>query len=179
MKRFTQRRGCHLPAFILIQVALDEIIRESSLSSSPLTSDFHSFFLHVSALLPILIPIFFSMLKLAWFSKNPQPPKYWGTVLLLVLSWASLTFSISNIYYTELSSDDFVRRERKEEAINYYWDSPRLAELNISAPFLTSYPQVSEENMPLFPYNAAACATNEAPPPLTTWDHDSWVTSLS
>lgn len=120
MKRFTQGRGCRLPAFILTQAALDEIIRESSLSSSHLTSDFHGFCLHVSALLPILIPIFFNMLKLPWFSKNHQGPKYWGTVLLLVLSWVSLTFPISNLYYTEFSADDFVRRERKEEAINYY-----------------------------------------------------------
>lgn len=105
----------------------NKMARESSWSSYPLPTDSHSSFLQLSAILPVLSPRFFNIFKFPWFSKN-QDPKYCCTILFLTISRVSLTSPYLNhsSHYLpgNLSADDFVRRERKKEAIIYWLAIP-------------------------------------------------------
>lgn len=117
MRRVTQCPGYSLPALISIQVALDQIIRESSLSSSLLISDVHSSFLHFRAL-SILFPRFSIYSNFPGLQKSARSQILLHNSITLPLHGFS-HIPISNIHYTKLPTEDFVRRERKKEGIIY------------------------------------------------------------
>jgi len=99
--------------------------------------------------------------KLHYFSPNQQSPKYCCMPLLLV-PWFSHILYFK--YLLPKSANDFVRREKR---LSYmiYWNYPPLVESTTVAPFLTSFSQISQENMPFILYEAAGCVTNQSLPP--------------
>lgn len=140
-------------------------VRRSSLSSSPLTSDFHSNLLHFRALIPILVSIFFNMLELPWFPTIQRGPKYCCTIVLLpFLGFLSRslfqTFSTLNCQQVILSEG----KGKERLSLIIYWDSPPSVESNISAPVPTSS-QTSEETVPLLLYNDVSSAPPPRAPP--------------
>ena len=98
--------------------------------------------------------------KLPYFSPNQQSPKYCCMPLLLV-PWFSHILYFK--YLLPKSANDVVRRE-KRLSFMIYWNYPPLVESTILAPFLTSFSQISQENMAFLLYEAAVCVMNQVPP---------------
>ena len=80
---------------------------------------------------------------------------------LLLVPWFSHVLYFK--YLLPKSANDFVRRE-KRLSFMIYWNYPQLVESTTLAPFLTSFSQISQENMPFILYEAAVCVMNQVPP---------------